>query len=247
MQKASFFIFITILVLCLAGYFFLHMRQGSNTGPASQTVNALVADTNVHSSWTTSSLSIDEKKETQLHFDMPELWRADLKRPAFLDQAVSQGVFLHLTAPDSNVSFEVFTPTKFRYFEGVLGQYLSPQQEPLTPTEIMTEFFNFKAGQFTAMERPEIEIQASKKGMEQYYYNEKQQWFLTTTEFHKKYYWISTEKSPTPGVYGNLGTWNFFGGILSLPHSASLSDHLPQFHKVYRSMEIERRSKEDKS
>jgi|GEM_PF-1853380 hypothetical protein len=247
MQKVSFYVFLAILSSCLAGYVFLQMRHGASPDSNPKLTQSRGVDTTAHSKWTKTSLSIDEQEEKQLHFSRPATWRADVKQPVIFDKAVSQGVVLQISAPDNNTVFEIFTPTKFRYYQGVLGQYLNPQQKPLTPAEIMTEFFNFEASQFSVMETPEIEIQASKKGMEQYYYSEKQQWFVTTTESHKKYYWISTEKSPTPGVYGDLGTWSFFGGILHLPHASSFSDYLPKFNKVYRSIEIERSNKEDKS
>lgn len=244
MNKRSFFVFISLVLVLASGYLYL---EYFNAGP-----NQSIPETGQKQNPIRSGLdSLWEKQSVRLHasdnqfytFELPAQWEAEItpfSPPG--SPAVKKGYRIELVHPEKGLKYDWYSPLKFHFYLGELGKYLTRQRAPMTTLELLQSFFGYHPDSCQKIDAPSKNWNRGKSQPVEHYSDVRIDWYEIHGLTQPTYYYIKIEKAPTPGVYGDLGSWTFSGFRFELPVGENLSEkHIEPAQTFYRTIKQEQK------
>jgi hypothetical protein len=239
MQKYPFFIFIALLLIIGGGYAYLEYgKRGSKPKKKdnTSTTTDILANTSPHGQ--TKSFRLRTTSGAEFQFELPALWEPSIEpfSPSG-PSPVNSGYKITLQNREDSIEINYFSPIKFQFYLGELGTYLKNQRHPLLPVEILEEFFGHDPTNCKPISAPFKNWNGVKSPTAEYYSDVNINWYKIKKTEKPTYYYIKVEKNPTPGVYGDLGSWTFSGFQFNFANDQILSKKkLQAAHIFYQSL-----------
>ncbi len=239
MKKTPILVFISLLLLIISGYVYL---EYGNRGSKTKIKNGISTESEI----TGSAFLHRENKSVRLQaingetykFELPANWSASIapfSPPG--NSPINKAYKISLQKPEDSIEINYFSPLKFHFYLGELGTYLKNQRHPLMPVEVLKEFFGHSPSNCQRISAPVKNWNGVKSPTAEYYSDVKVNWFEIKTTKKPTYYYIKIEKNPTPGVYGDLGSWSFTGFEFKFSKGQTLSEqNLQTAHVFYQSL-----------
>lgn len=226
MRKPSFLVFIFLAFLVAGSYIFLEYFKRGAKPTGKEPISTLGIDSsNIIFSGETQRQRVRVKKNLSYSFQLPRPWKIEVSpfQPTG-SPSVNKAFRFEMQHPDKDFTYEWFSPLKFHFYLGELGKYLEQQRAPLSPLAALNSFFGHAPTNCRRIEPP-IKNWSQKRSEPVEYYSEVlTDWYEVQEGDQHIYYYLKIEKAPTPGVYGDLGSWTFSGFRFHLPPGQSLTE-----------------------
>ncbi|NBB88514.1 MAG: hypothetical protein GVX96_01830 [Bacteroidetes bacterium] len=239
MKKIPILVFISLLLLVISGYVYL---EYGNRGSKTKLKNGISTESKISGSAflnrENKSIRLETVNGEAYQFQIPMDWSASIapfSPPG--NSPVNKAYKISLQKPKDSIEINYFSPLKFHFYLGELGTYLKNQRHPLMPVEVLNEFFGHSPSNCQQISAPIKNWNGVKSPTAEYYSDVNMNWFEIKDTEKPTYYYMKIEKKPTPGVYGDLGSWNFSGFQFKLAKGQTLSEqYLQTAHVFYQSL-----------
>ena len=238
MKNTSIYVFLFLLVMTGSGYVYLEYFK--STRKSSQPSLEPTADS-MENIWANDFHRLQTEAGHSYSFVLPEPWTTSISahRPAGAEPLYT-GYRIRIKHPKKDLLIEWFSPLKFHYYLGDIGVYLSPQRAPLSPLATLQSFFNHPIDSCREISPPVENWNGQQYQAGEYYTQMHTAWFEVKGQPHPTYYYVKVKKAPTPGVYGDLGSWTFSALRFQLPENELLNkNHLEAARTFYHSIKKE--------
>lgn len=202
-----------------------YIKTGSKQQKAIDSRSATVISDEKSQNWGAHIQQLQTSHQTVFTFDLPEPWEAsisDYTPPG--PPPVYPGYCIEIKHPQKEVKLEWFSPLKFHFYLGDLGEYLKQQRKPITPRIALQSFFEHALDSCQRIAEPYEDWKRPKSQTAEYYSEVQSDWFRVEGLTNPTYYYIKIEKAPTPGVYGDLGSWTLSAFRFTLAEGVDLSE-----------------------
>jgi hypothetical protein len=211
MKNTSFYFFLLIFIAVSGSYIFLeYFKSGSTLQKGeSTTLNERNTDT-ARSTWGHSMRTLQASDSVLFSFELPHQWQTSVSEyspPG--PPPINSGFEIEIKHPQNKIQMEWFAPLRFHFYLGDLGKYLNRQRKPVPPLAALDSFFGHPKDSCHRIPAPFSEWTSPKSQTAEYYSEVHAEWFRVEGLDHPTIYYIKIEKAPTPGVYGDLGSWTF--------------------------------------
>lgn len=243
MNKRSFFVFISLVLVIAVGYLYLeYFKGGANQSIPETGQNQKPIRSGLDSLWEKQRVQLSASDNQFYTFELPAQWQAAIATfspPG--SPSVNQGYRIDLLNAENSLKYTWYSPLKFHFYLGELGTYLSRQRAPMTTVELLQSFFGHHPDSCLRIDAPSKNWNGGKSQPVEHYSEVLTDWYKIHGLAQPTYYYIKIEKAPTPGVYGDLGSWTFSGFRFELPVGEKLSEkHIEPAQTFYRSVEQEK-------
>ncbi len=226
MNKRSFLVFMSLLLIVASGYLYLEFFKGGSKDSEKKPMETQKSNPSPSSpAWETRSVRLMASDRQFYEFTLPAQWEADIfpfSPPG--SPSVNKGFRIDLVQKEKGLNYSWYSPIKYHFYLGEVGKYLSKQRAPLTPLALLESFFGHHPDSCQRIDQPSKNWKRIKNQPVEHYSEVLTEWYKVEGLSKPTYYYVKIEKAPTPGVYGDLGSWTFSGFRFELPVGEKLSE-----------------------